>query len=643
MSDLDAIRDRVDIVELVGETVRLQRAGRTYKGLCPFHSERTPSFIVSPERRTWHCFGACSTGGDVFSFVMRRDNVDFGEAVRRLAARAGVPYESRETRNDEAHARLIQANEAAASYYHNALLHSAEAAAARAYAEKRGLDAAAIEDYQIGYSPESWDALATHLHERQYVNDELVEAGLLVRGERGDHDRFRARLIFPIRDARGRVVGFGGRALGDAMPKYLNSPQTPIFDKSGLLYLLDRAGDPIRRAGLAVIVEGYLDAIAAHQHGYGNVVASLGTALNERHIGLLKRYARSVALALDADDAGVEAAARGEQLIREMGADERVEVVVDWGNLVRVQARAPVDVRIFSVPSGKDPDEAIRADPAAWPQWVEGALPPFEFRLRFELARLDRSNPRERLQLLDRLLPLLADVSDRALQAQYLSELATSLAVREEDVRARLNATLPASRRGQAIPAREPAHAPLPQSAPATGVRTESFCLALLLRFERLRSLGLQIDPDLFVSTPLRRLFELWRGSAGLSEDAVPDELRQDWQAIMDMRMVRSVEVDSEAALSDCVQRMELRRLELQKRLLTAALAGSGAGSADDTEESDDEQQPDIDETLGDDVEVSRHLHRLEYQLRTRRELPPSLRVDADDSLVNGQAGPDSG
>ncbi len=627
MSDLDGIRDRIDIVELIGETVRLQRAGRTYKGLCPFHNERTPSFIVSPERRSWHCFGACSTGGDAFSFVMRRDNVDFVEAVRRLAQRAGVPFDARETRNEEAHARLIQANEAAAAFYHNALLHGAEAEGARSYAAQRGLDAAAIEAFEIGYAPESWDTLGAHLRAREFSADELVEAGLLVRGERGDHDRFRARLILPIRDPRGRVVGLGGRALGDATPKYLNSPQTPIFDKGGLLYLLDRAGDAIRREGVAVIVEGYLDAIAAHQYGYTNVVASLGTALNERHIALLRRYARTVALALDADEAGVEAAARGEQLIREMRDGERGEVVVDWGNLVRVQTRAPVDVRIFSVPSGKDPDEAIRAEPAAWPQWVAAALPPFEFRLRYELARLDRSNPRDRLQVLDRLLPLLADVGDRALQAQYLSQLATTLALREEDVRARLNATLPAGRRGRALPARESAATPAKQQTPAgVGTKTESFCLALLFRFELLRRTGVAIAPDLFTSTPHQRLFELWREHGPLDEERVPPELQQQWQAIRALRLVTAVEVDPEAALHDCLGRMELRRIELQKRLVTAALAGVTEERVEAATAS--EEAMEVDGTLRTDVELARSMHQLEYQLRTRHQPPPSLRSE---------------
>ena len=625
MSDLDAIRDRVDIVELVGETVRLQRAGRTYKGLCPFHTERTPSFIVSPERRTWHCFGSCSTGGDVFGFVMRRDSVDFPEALQVLAARAGVPLESQNKRVDEVASRLQTANEAAAAYFHNALLNSSAAAQARDYAEQRGLDSETIRDFQIGFAPDSWDALATHLRGTGYKDDELVEAGLLVRGDRTIHDRFRSRLIFPIRDPRGKVTGFGGRAFGDGTPKYLNSPQSPIFDKGGLLYALDRAGDSIRRDNMAVIVEGYMDVIAAHQAGYTNVVASLGTALNERHITLLRRYTRAVALALDSDDAGIEAASRGEQIIREMGDNEQAEVFLDWGNLVRVQSRAPVSLRIFTVPSGKDPDEAIRAEPGSWPAWVAAALPPFEFRLNLELRRLDRTDPRQRLEMLDRMVPLLAEVSDRVSQGHYIQRLATELAVREDDVRTRLNSLRPARLEGNALLLRDRS---TPTSSPAAaGLRTETFCLALLLRFEQLHQITSEISPDWFTSTPLRRLFELCRDSYPVIEETVPSEVEAEWRSAMEMRMMPAINVDPEAALRDCLRRMEFRRLDMQKRLLTATLSGSDTHEDrgdDQLSEAYEGEAAELDSMLRNDMEVGRTLHHLEYRLRTGREPAPS-------------------
>jgi DNA primase len=621
MSDLDAIRDRIDILDLVGETVRLQRAGKIYKGLCPFHTEKTPSFTVSPDRRTWHCFGACATGGDVFSFLMRRDKLDFAESVRLLAARAGIDLGGRGQRQDPATPRLMAANEAAAGFFHHVLLNSAEAEAARRYAQSRGLGAEAIRDFELGFAPDSWDALSNRLGEQGFLEDELVNAGLLVEGERGRHDRFRRRLMFPIRDNNGKVRGFGGRALDDATPKYLNSPQTPVFDKSSLLYGLDRAKEAIRQADLAVLVEGYLDVITAHQHGYTNVVASMGTALNERHILSLKRYAHSLALALDADEAGIEATLRSEQLIREMHDGERVEVVVDWGNLVRVQSRAPLEVRIFSVPAGKDPDESIRSDPENWPAWVAAALPPFEFRLRVEMSRLDRANPRERIELLNRMAPLLAEVSDRTLQAHYVSQLATAIGVREDDIRRRLNATLPPSRRGTAVLPREPV-ARVDAAPISATARTELFCLALLLRCPQLRDQGLKLPAEWFTTTAKRQLFELWCGGAELDDASVPEELREEWAAAQNVRLVPAVLVDPDAALDDCLLRLQVRRIEDEKRLLTAVLSDQDSVDAEGDAINMAAGEDELTARILADMEAGRNLHRLEYRIRTGRDLP---------------------
>ena len=628
MSDLDAIRDRVEIVDLVSETVQLQRAGRTYKGRCPFHNERTPSFVVSPERRNWHCFGACATGGDIFSFVMRRDNVGFGEAVRLLAVRAGVPLDGPASRPDPVTPRLIQANAAAATYFHNLLLNSPQAAHARTYAENRGLTSDAIRDFEIGYAADAWEMLGGWLREQHFETDELLEVGLLIQGERGVHDRFRGRLMFPIRDAGGRVVGFGARALGDAMPKYLNSPQSRVFDKGALLYGLDHAADAIRRDGRAVLVEGYLDAIAAHQYGYKNVVATLGTALSERHVTLLRRYTRSVVLALDADEAGVDAALRGEQIIREAESDEGGEVTIDvgrgWRSLIRVQSRAAVDVRIFRVPEGKDPDEAIRAHPESWPAWVAAAAPPFEFRLQVELARLDRSSPAERLALLDRMAPLLASVEDRTLQAHYLVKLADTLAVDEEVVRARLYTLAPASGRATAAVMREPVQQQR-RLAATPGSRAEQFALALLARFPELQERGRAINPSSFDSSVVRELFQIWLAGAGDVSPDVPDELRAEWDGLADVRMVTSVLTDPLSALEDCLRRMELRRVEEQKRLLTATLTHVGPAGVDhEPEPGADADGADLDAALQQDIEIGRRLHHLEYRLRTGRIPKPA-------------------
>ena len=269
MTAIVDVKARLDIVDVVsGYVTDLKKTGRNYKACCPFHNERTPSFVVDPERQTWHCFGACSTGGDVIEFVRRREGLDFKEALRLCADRAGIeltPPTQREVQQREQHERLLQANEAAAIFFQSHLA-GAPGEQARAYCDSRGLDAEAIATWQLGYAPDDWRTLTDHLVARGFTEDDVVESGLAVRSENGRvYDRFRNRLIFPTRDVRKRLIGFGARALNpEDTPKYLNTPQTPLFDKSGNLYGLDRANDAIRRTDRAVVVEGYMDVIAAH-------------------------------------------------------------------------------------------------------------------------------------------------------------------------------------------------------------------------------------------------------------------------------------------------------------------------------------------------------------------------------------------
>jgi DNA primase len=577
--------------------VALQRSGRTYKAPCPFHQERTPSFVVNPERGTWHCFGACATGGDVFQFLMRRENLTFGEALRQLAQQVGVELTG-DDRPREDYSRLIEANEAAAAYFHQALRSAPEAGVARAYVEQRGVDAETLAAFQLGYAPESYEALRAHLTARGFTPEELVEAGLLTEGERGPYDRFRNRLIFPIRDERGRAIGFGGRVLGDGLPKYLNTPQTALFDKSGTLYALDRAKDAIHTAGSAVVVEGYMDAIAAHQYGIKNVVATLGTALTERHVQLLKRYTRRVTLAMDADAAGQEAMSRGLAVVDRAGADPDapVETTVDWTGMVRLHAVAPVEVHVFTVPHGKDPDEAIRADPAAFTALAQSALPPFEFRLRHELAKAEKGDARALLAVADRLLPVVAGVSDRALQAHYLASLATATGTREDDLRARLGTETAAATRPPVVrerervsrPARPPSDEPETEAtAPAHGpvnvsLKREALLLRLLYSYTSLRPEGMLIEEELFTDAAHRLLFQAWRGSPDLGRvvDLLDSEMAAVLSAVLQERIPPFDDAQAARALADVVTKLRLARLEEQKRHSTATLH-EGEAAAD--------------------------------------------------------------
>lgn len=639
MSDFETVKQRADIVDVVGQYVPLQRAGRYFKACCPFHQERTPSFYVFPDRQTWRCFGACNTGGDVFTFIEKKENLTPLEALRLLAERYGIPLSRapREHDAEPARARLLEANEAAARFYHDLLLIAPAAEPARRYLERRGLDEATIRAFQLGYAPDTWQTLTAHLQERGFTKHELVAAGLVVEGERGVHDRFRGRVMFPIADARGRVIGFGGRVLGDGVPKYLNTPQTALFDKGGTLYALDRARDAIRATGAAVVVEGYMDAIAAHQHGITNVVATLGTALTERHIAVLKRYARQVILAMDADVAGIEAALRGEELVRAAAADADApaQVVVDWRSLVRVQAAAPVEVRVFTVPQGKDPDEAIRADPAAFRELTRHAVPPFEFRLQHELRALDRDNPRARLALAERLLPLVAAVADRALQAQYLARIAQVTAIPEAILAERLRQTATAGRPA-ARPLRLRERAERPEAAPSPeprlpGARLEAACLRLLFTYSALRPQGLALEDELFHEPAHRALFAAWRATAGELPDDLPEPLRERVSDILTERLPPYDEATARRALEDIAARLRLRHLEDRARLLAAAVAEAESGAdpaaaaalalaaLSGTPAASEGNAAALAERLVQHLDLTAHLHLLEATLRTGR------------------------
>jgi DNA primase len=435
VSVVDEVKERLDIVEVVQSYVPLKKAGRNYKGLCPFHSEKTPSFVVFPETGTWHCFGACGTGGDVFSFLMKRENIGFGEALRMLAQRAGVELEPRSPESTEAERRLDllrEINQAATTYFRHRLLHSDEAARARRYLEGRGLNAETLDRFQVGYALDRWDGLLNYLVDKGYALPDVAEAGLIVERQDGSgyYDRFRGRVVVPIRDHRGRTVGFGGRILGEGVPKYLNSPQTPLFDKSSVLFGLDQARAGIRTSEMAVIVEGYMDVLMAHQHGLNNVVAQMGTALTEAQLRLLKRHTQRFVLALDSDTAGNQATLRGLDVARQVMDREVVPVPTARG-LIRFEDRLAADIHIVALPPGKDPDEVIRESPAAWLKLVAEAKPVMDYYFDALSADLDLATAKGKAEVVNRLGPLVAELGDQVQRSHYLQQLARMVQVDE--------------------------------------------------------------------------------------------------------------------------------------------------------------------------------------------------------------------
>lgn len=435
MGVVDEIKNRIDIVDFISGYVSLKKAGRNYKGLCPFHSEKTPSFIVFPDSQSWHCFGACGTGGDIFTFLMKRENLDFGEALRVLAARAGVqlePTTPAKAAEQEQEERLFAINAAAAEYFHDLLVSSAQAEHARAYLEKRGVTPESRRAFQLGYSLNDWHALQNHLRGRGFRHEDIVEVGLIIRreGSEGYYDRFRGRLMFPIRDIRGRVIGFGGRVLDASEPKYMNSPQSPIFDKGSVLYGIDLARGPIRSLNQVIIVEGYMDVIMAHQHGIGNVVASMGTALTETQLRTLSRLTKRFALALDSDAAGSAATLRGLDTARAT-LDREVKPVPIGPGLIRFESSLKVDLRIVALPPGKDPDEIIRESPDAWATLLAQAVPLVDYYFQIVTAELDLTTAKGKSEAVQRLKPVLQDIGDPIQRQHYIQRLARLVRVDE--------------------------------------------------------------------------------------------------------------------------------------------------------------------------------------------------------------------
>lgn len=433
MTATQEIKARLDLVQYIGRTVQLRRAGRVYKACCPFHGEKTPSFVVNPDTQSWRCFGACAEGGDIFNFAMKQNGWTFTEALAELGKLAGVEVKRQtpeDRARDEANDRLRGMIRVAADYYHARLLNKDDAAAVStlSYARtRRGLSDETIAHFQIGYAPDAWTQLLEAMSELGYSEEDAVTAGLAIRNDKGRvYDRFRNRLMIPITDERGRAVGFGARALNpEDNPKYLNSPQSPIFDKSHLLFGLYDAARTIRETETAVIVEGYMDAIQAYQAGYFNVTAQMGTAMTETQLSLIApRWAKNIVLALDSDAAGQNATRRSLETAR-------TTLQADYAG------RLSVDFRVLALPDAKDPDDLIREHPKAWAELVAGAIPVADFVIAAEVADLPpNASIAQREAAARRLLPILAASENHLYGRDNIQKLAIKLRILERDLMA---------------------------------------------------------------------------------------------------------------------------------------------------------------------------------------------------------------
>ncbi|MFC2038782.1 DNA primase [Chloroflexota bacterium] len=502
MSVVDDVKQKLDIVEVIGQYATVVKSGKNFRANCPFHNEKNPSFYIYPEQQSWHCFGACNTGGDVLSFVMRQENMDFGDTLRMLAQRVGITIPSRyepEAGKDERD-KLYSINEAAALYFHNLLVNSKEAEKARSYLEGRSLSPETISNFQLGYCLNNWQALKEYLVEKSFTEEEILEAGLIIASDDGKtHDRFRNRLVFPIKDNRGRTTGFGARVLDDSLPKYVNSPQTPVFDKSGTLYAINLAAPEIRKQDRVVIVEGYMDVITAHQSGFTNVIASMGTAITEKQVTILKRMTKNLVLALDSDTAGEEAMLR----------------CVDYENILESE------IKVAVLPEGKDPDDVIREKPDSWQNFLDESIPVLDFTFGVDAAGLDLSKAGDQSKIVNKLGSIITKMKDPVRKSFYIQKLAQLTDKEVRTIEAALNQVSAGTRTRQ--PARKET---APVAKPVVSNRIEEDCLALLLQHPELKSVDTgqnSLLPEYFGNSENRELFLSWQQIADPA--SLPDNL----------------------------------------------------------------------------------------------------------------------
>ncbi|MBK9924032.1 MAG: DNA primase [Anaerolineales bacterium] len=568
MSTIDEIKARIDIVDLVSEAgVKLRHAGKNYTGLCPFHdNKKTPAFVVWPESGTWRCFGQCNEGGDIFKFVMKRENLDFKEAMQKLALRAGVEikeYQRETPQQKEAFENLRKLLEDAVVFYRSHLFANEEIL--KYLREKRGLTDATIETFGLGYAPQGYDNALKHFTQRGYKEQDLIDSGLLTEREDGKrYDKFRHRIMIPIRDENGKMAGFGARIVDpNDIPKFLNSPETPIFSKGHLLYGLDRARKPIRTADQAVIVEGYLDVIALHQAGYENVVSPMGTALTEDQLRLLKKFTRKIVLALDPDVAGQKAVLRGLDAARS-AMDKEGELAFDARGLLRNEARLQADLRVASIPDELDPDEIVARDRDEWARIIESAKPIVTHVMETLVAGQNVNDPKVKNQIAAQIVPLIEDLPNPLERDTYRQALARMLRVNESALTG-TQAQSPKVKRPRATQQAQVQESPKVTVAVSSSKKVEEYVIGalfnkpeMLYRLDRLlQEYGLTaLDVQDFDYTDHKLLFGLIRESVEQYKtehhEFVVDALPESLQA-------RSLELVKE---TEKVERMEDKLME---------------------------------------------------------------------------------
>lgn len=525
MDLVEEVKKRLDIVEIASGYTQLTKAGRTYRGLCPLHSEKHGSFFVYPEDGSWHCFGACNTGGDIFSLVMKKEGLSFGEALKMLAEKAGIEVPQKTTGREDDLEPIYQINLKAAYYFNNLLLKSSRAEKARQFLKERGVAEETIERFVLGYSLPDWEDLKDFLEVQGFSEELIILSGLAIRSDTGrSYDRFRDRLIFPIRDIKGRVVGFGGRALDDTMPKYLNSGETAVFNKGKLVYGIDLAREAIRKEDRAVIVEGYMDTIIAHQYGFSNTVASMGTAVTEDQIYQLKKLTQNIILALDSDQAGEEAMIR----------------CTSYENVLSNE------IKVIQLPQGEDPDDVIRE--GRWTEFLSQARPLLEYAFEKLSNGLDLNTAQGKSGVTRRLIPVISEVRDPIKQAHYLAKLAKLAGVSENRLAVLLKKEH-TSDKTKEVPVAELFESPI-----------EEYCLSLLIHKPDLRGETGELVPEFFENSQNREVFLTIMRESNMEKaiEKLDPSLREHFDRLAN----RFIPTESASArLADCILRLKERHL----------------------------------------------------------------------------------
>lgn len=564
---IEQVRQANDIVSVISDYLVLQRRGRNFWACCPFHNEKTASFSVAADKGFYYCFG-CHAHGDVFKFVMMKENISFSEAVERLAERAHIPLpevekSAEDIARDKHRDRLFEINELAGNFFHNCLVKTHYGEPGLTYFHRRHLSDDTIYSFKLGFAPDSWNKLTDAFEKKGVTGPELVEVGLAKEKNGRYYDAFRNRVMFPIRDGRGRIVGFGGRVLDDSRPKYLNSPETLIFNKRRLLFAMDKAHKAIYEEGKAILVEGYMDVISAHNRGICNVVASLGTAFTDEQARLLQRQARELVLSYDMDGAGRQATLRAMEIVRNLG----------------------MRIRVVSLPQGKDPDEYINsAGPDKFREAVDNAPNVLDYMLMMALRQSDETTLEGKAAITATMLPVLAQVSNRVVLEAFFKKLAARIQIDENAIRSEFNkyvAAHPEAGQQQVTIS----HSVSQENAAARGGGPNAVSEENILRFlmdhpkscTRIRE---KIIPGFFANTVRRHIYEKILAAADaqgmyttsdIQNNLTPEEAEE----LARIMVLQDVPVD-EAILLDYVKRFRLAELQKKYREYSARAAAYG-------------------------------------------------------------------